>query len=61
MISQVIALKEDDPFSKVEEILRLHPIRHIPVVNSAGKLVGMLTQRDFLRVAKPRKTAQGDV
>lgn len=61
MIKQVIAIREDEPFSRVEEVFRLHPIRHIPIVNSAGKLVGMVSQRDFLRVAKPRKTAHGDV
>ncbi|HTL48903.1 MAG TPA: CBS domain-containing protein [Verrucomicrobiae bacterium] len=61
MISKVMSLKEDEPFSKVEELFRMHSIRHIPIVDSAGKLVGMVSQRDFLRVAKPRKTPQGDV
>lgn len=61
MVTKVISLRDDAPFSQVEEIFRNNSIRHIPIVDKAGKLVGMVSQRDFLKVAKARHTAQGEV
>ncbi len=59
MITKVISIKEDEPFSHVEEKLRLNKIRHLPVVDSGNKLIGIITQRDLLRAARPRETDDG--
>lgn len=61
MIAKVISIKEDEPFSHVEEKIRTNRIRHLPVVDSDGKLIGIITQRDLLRAAHPHETEEGPV
>lgn len=61
MIKNVLTIRVDAPFSRVEEIFRDHHIRHLPVVDKDNHLVGMVTQRDLYRVATVRKTSQGEV
>ncbi len=60
MVSRVISVYEDDPFSLVEEKLRLNKIRHLPVIDRTQKLVGIVTQRDLYHTVAPRKTEEGD-
>ncbi|MFA5060441.1 MAG: CBS domain-containing protein [Candidatus Omnitrophota bacterium] len=60
MATKLITLFVDDPFSLVEEKLRRFHIRHLPVVDKAGKLVGIVTQRDLYRVQSPRKDEEGN-
>jgi CBS domain-containing protein len=50
MTRDVVTLKETQNLGKAEELLRLHRIRHLPVVRQ-GKLVGLITHRDLLRAA----------
>ncbi len=59
MVSRVIAIREDEPFSRVEEIFREKRIRHLPVVNRDFKLVGIISQRDLFRITPPRKDDEG--
>src|SRR3989338_663504 len=59
MVDRVIAIREDESFSRVEEIFRERHIRHLPVVNSEFKLVGIITQRDLYRITPPRKDDEG--
>ncbi|HTL48320.1 MAG TPA: CBS domain-containing protein [Verrucomicrobiae bacterium] len=59
MVSPVITVQEDDPFSKVEEKFRTKGIRHLPVVDSGGLLKGIVTQRDLYRTLSPRLTEEG--
>lgn len=54
MTKKVISIQENDRFSLVEEKLREFNIRHLPVVNDNGKLVGIVTQRDLYRIQSPR-------
>ena len=54
MTTKVISIRENDRFSLVEEKLREFNIRHLPVVDDSGKLVGILTQRDLYRTQSPR-------
>ena len=61
MKSPVITASIDDPFSKVEEKFRMKGIRHLPVVDAANRVVGLVTQRDLYRIASPRITDDGYV
>lgn len=60
MVKEVIALNVNDPFSRVEEIMRERHVRHIPVVDEHYKLVGIITQRDLYRIQPPRKDEDGN-
>jgi len=50
MTREVVAVKETQNLGKADELLKLHRIRHLPVVRQ-GKLVGLITHRDLLRAA----------
>jgi CBS domain-containing protein len=63
MTRELVTVDEHTDLALAEQMLRLGEIRHLPVVR-AGKLVGLLTQRDLLRSAvdhAPRTTAAGAV
>jgi CBS domain-containing protein len=53
MTRSLVTLTETQNLSLADELLRLHRIRHLPVVRN-GKLVGLLTHRDLLRAAAQR-------
>lgn len=59
MVTQVITAKIEDPLSSIEEKMRAHRIRHMPVVDDGKKLIGIITHRDLLRTAPPHKTEDG--
>ena len=59
MASPVITISETDDFSVVQEKLETHDIRHLPVVNGAGMLVGLITQRSLYKTHSPRKLEDG--
>jgi CBS domain-containing membrane protein len=50
MTREVVTLYEEDNLVGVEEGMRQFKFRHLPVVDE-GRLVGLVTQRDMLRVA----------
>lgn len=60
MGGRVIAIREDEPFSRVEEIFRERHIRHLPIVDDNHKLVGIMTQRDLYRISAPRRDEDGN-
>jgi CBS domain-containing protein len=55
MTRDLVTLAENQNLNQADELLRLHRIRHLPVVRN-GKLVGLLTHRDLLRAAAQRGT-----
>lgn len=48
MTKNVITIQEDATFEEARRRIISHGIRHLPVVNQKGKMVGLLAIRDFL-------------
>ena len=48
MSTNVVTIKEDASYAEAKRLMRLHRIRHLPVVDKKGYLVGMLTLRRVL-------------
>lgn len=59
MHTPVVTIGVDENFSRVEEKLRTKGIRHLPVVDTDDRVVGMITQRDLYRTLSPRVTEDG--
>ena len=59
MVTKVVTAHARDPFSSVEKKLRIHKIRHLPVVDESGKLTGIITERDLNRTVSPRIAEDG--
>jgi acetoin utilization protein AcuB len=59
MVSPVITVKETDDFALVQEKIALYDVRHLPVVNDAGTIVGLITQRDLYQIHSPRRLEDG--
>jgi len=61
MSTKVVSISETAPFSEVEEKIREYHIRHLPIVDAKEKLVGLISQRDFFKIATIHKTPEGEV
>lgn len=48
MTTDLITLRPDQGLSVAEEMMTLRQIRHLPVVDESGTLVGLITHRDLL-------------
>ena len=59
MIKPVMTVHENDEFHIVQEKMAAHDIRHLPVVNDAGVLVGIITERYLYKIHSPRKLEDG--
>ena len=59
MASPAITVNENDDFSKVHEKFELYDIRHLPVVNDNGGLVGLITQRELFKIHSPHRLEDG--
>lgn len=51
MTSNVFSLRARDDLSALYDLMDAEHIRHIPVVDEEGSLVGLVTHRDMLRSA----------
>jgi CBS domain-containing protein len=48
MTKNPLTISQDSTFDESRRVLISHKIRHLPVVNSQGKLVGLVAARRFL-------------
>lgn len=51
MSSPVFTIREDKRLRAVEEIMQWAHVRHVPVVDAEGRLVGIVSHRDLLAAA----------
>jgi len=58
MREKVVTISASDSLSTAEDIMRLGGVRHMPVVHG-GKLVGVVSERDLLRVSLSALNASG--
>lgn len=58
MESRVITVGEGERLTVAEETMRRNGIRHLPVIDAEGRLVGLFTQRDLLRILPSRLREQ---
>ena len=49
MSRDLVVLKPEDNLKAMQQCFRAYNIHHIPVVDDAGKLLGLLTRSDFAR------------
>lgn len=59
MRSKIVTVSVDDSLSTVEDIMRLGGVRHLLVVRG-GKLVGVVTETDLLRLSLSTLNSQGN-
>jgi len=60
MNPEVATIGPNDPASMADEIMRLGRIRHLPVVDEDGELVGLLSRRDLFRGALASALGYGE-
>jgi len=60
MNPEVATIGRNDPASLADEIMRLGRIRHLPVVDEDGDLVGLLSRRDLFRGALAAALGYGE-
>ena len=51
MTSAVVSVGPDEPIDKVQALMESKRIRHVPVVDRAGRVLGVVSQRDLLERA----------
>jgi acetoin utilization protein AcuB len=59
MAAPVITVKQTDDFAQVQEKIALYDVRHLPVVDETGSVVGLISQRDLYRIHSPRRLEDG--
>ena len=55
MTDQVVSLQEQDDLGKVMKVIQKGKFRHVPIVNDQNELIGIISDRDVLRVLPFRK------
>jgi len=60
MTRDVVTLSANDSLSIADDVMRLGRIRHMPVLDDDGTLVGVLSQRDLFRGALARALGYGE-
>ena len=50
MTGNVVSFEEDTPLEKIFECLALHEFRRVPIVDTHGKLVGIISRKDIIAI-----------
>ena len=58
MSRKLVTLPEDADLQRIDDLLKLHHIRHLPIVRGQ-RLVGLVTHRDLLRAQARVRDGQG--
>jgi len=53
MEQHVVTVKPDDTYEDVARLLQEHQVSGVPVVDSSGRLVGMVSEKDLFRILYP--------
>jgi CBS domain-containing membrane protein len=56
MTSLVFAVQPDDTVARLVDLMHEHQVRHVPVVDEDGDLIGLVSHRDLLRNALIEQT-----
>ena len=59
MTSELLTMGESDTVEDARRVMTEKNIRHIPVTDGDGGLLGLVTQRDILAATQPETTQQG--
>lgn len=51
MSTDLFTIFDDDNIQLAEDMMSWRRIRHVPVINQVGKLVGLITHRDLLKAS----------
>jgi CBS domain-containing membrane protein len=51
MREPVYAVRADDDLATVRDLMEDHAVRHVPVIDEEGGVVGLVSHRDLLRAA----------
>lgn len=60
MSTNVVSLERNDPVEKADALRKERRVRHFPVVDGEGRLVGVLSHRDFFRSALAAALGYGE-
>lgn len=52
MTTDLFAVEENDPLAMVKAIMNWKKIRHIPVENAKGELVGLITKKNWQAISQ---------
>ena len=59
MTKDPFVFKHGDTMSDAYERMKSHDIRHLPVVNESGDLIGIFSAKDLAKAYVPRETESG--
>jgi CBS domain-containing membrane protein len=51
MTSAIVSVGPDEPIDKVQRLMERKRIRHVPIVDDVGRVLGVVSQRDVLQRA----------
>jgi CBS domain-containing protein len=59
MAAPAITVNQSDDFHVVQDKFTTHNIRHLPVLDDSGGVIGLITQRQLYKIHSPRKLEDG--